>query len=171
MKSPVTKPVFIKNTFTKAQITTTVIVILTYTYIIGWFTLQGFKEAHYQFLENEAQHFSKLYEKSPNTPLPHTANISGYLGWSSLPEWITSTISPPTDLTKVSLRRVRYVDGHVTHVFWPDKTVFLLSYPLGDGKTLFLTRIYNVPSDLSYFSDNRFVTLLLITWPIGSSLV
>ena len=162
-----TKPVFIRKLFTKAQLTTTFIVIICYTYIIGYFTLQGFKEAHHQFLLNEAEQYSKRYDESTNTPLPHTANITGYLGWNSLPQWIQNTVSRPKGSNKSSFRRIRYIDGHVTSVFWPDKTLFLLSYPLNDGKSLYLTRIYNVPSDISYFSNNRFVTLLLLTWPIG----
>ncbi|MCL9780938.1 HAMP domain-containing histidine kinase [Vibrio sp. S4M6] len=128
--------------------------------------LQGFKEAQREFLMNEAIHFEKQYEINANASLPHTASITGYLSWQALPEWIQNTVSTPKSEGQPSLQRIRYIDGQVTWVFWPDKTLFLLTYPLKNGKTLYLTSIF-YPISITLYSDNRLKNLLLLTFPIG----
>ncbi len=117
----------------------TIIMIFFYSYLVQFSLFSGIEETATFGTHLAARDFELEYQKNPNTPLPETKYIKGYLGEKDLPEWFKER--HPMDTRQ---HATAIMDDMDNPKYDNGEPFFYLAFPydLQDGKRLYIIEKY-----------------------------
>jgi len=144
----------------------TVVVVLTYTFAMNFYFIQGLDESNFQSLRLEGSEFAKQYQQDKQTPLPNSIHFRGYLSWQETPSRVKTLFDKPQKSKEISYDSRKTRHGEVVFGL-PNQVSFLVSTPLDDGKRLYLVRELDV-SNTENLSQHRVISIVLSTLPLAA---
>ncbi len=127
--------------------------------------MRGLDESSYISMYLEVKHFATQYEINENTELPESILSTGHIGWHSLPVEIQHYFPTLEYAEHVEMQSIKIFNSN-KKLDWPEKIIFIISYPLKDKNTFYLIRQINVAEHADQIKV-RILELFIVTGPLA----
>lgn len=153
----------------KIHIIFTVIILLSYSILLRYFFMRGLDEATLINMRSEIVNYADNYQKNvqENSPTPQVnfQLSQGYIGWQALPDEFKENFSDFKVVNQEKMDNVKVFNFDYSYLL-PEKVLFIVAYPLTDGKTYYLSRSVYLATDGEQILL-RVNNMLVLTWPLA----
>ncbi|OUR59754.1 hypothetical protein A9Q74_16310 [Colwellia sp. 39_35_sub15_T18] len=153
----------------KIHIIFTIVILLSYSILLWYFFMRGLDEATLINMRSEivnyADNYQKNDQKKSSTPLANFQLSQGYIDWQALPDEFKENFPDFKVISQEKMNNVKIFNLDYSYLL-PEKVLFIVAYPLTDGKTYYLLRSVYLATDGEQILL-RVNNMLVLTWPLA----